>query len=83
MDVKERNFLHHEVWLLYHKYLYYELSKPIIEDHVFDSALIYGEKLYQYVNEDKYPLNETVFYMVGFDYNSKYWEECKQRFNID
>jgi NAD-dependent DNA ligase len=82
MDRIERNFIHNELYLLWHKYLYYVKSESIVSDSHFDSATKWGEMLYEYMDKEKYPLEETVFYMVGFNYDSKYWLACKMKYNL-
>lgn len=83
LEKVEANFIHNEIFLLYHKYLYYEKSTTVIPDHVFDSALKYGEDLHSQLDKEKYPKDQTVVYMVGFDYRSQYWERCKKKYKIE
>jgi NAD-dependent DNA ligase len=82
-EIHEINFQNAEELLLYHKYLYYELSKPMVTDQHFDQLDQYARRLSQYVCPKRFPPEEYVHEtMVGFDKNHRLWPKVKERFGI-
>lgn len=78
-----KEFLHIETLLLYHKYAYYELSKPVIPDQGFDSMEQYAKHLSQFIDPEVIPPGDYVCKdMVGFSSNHRLWPKVKQKFRI-
>ena len=81
--IHELNFRNTEELLLYHKYLYYEVSKPMITDGHFDQMEKYAQKLSQYVDKEKFPEEQWVWKnMVGFQPSHPLWAVVCERFRI-
>ena len=72
----EYNFM--QMYLLLHKYLYYEKDSSIIEGSPFDSAEAYTKRLARELNIETTGLDPCN--MVGFNSESPYWEACKERY---
>lgn len=82
-EIHEVNFQNTEELLLYHKYLYYELNKPMIVDQHFDQLDQYARRLSKHVCPNRFPPEEYVHEtVVGFDYNHPLWPKVKERFKI-
>lgn len=82
-EIYELNFQNTEELLLYHKYLYYELNKPMITDAHFDGLDWYARELSQHVDPKRFPPEDYVHStVVGFDYNHPLWPKVKERFGI-
>lgn len=86
-DILWPEFHFMQVWLLLHKYLYYVDGESIIEDSHYDAAERYCYTLAKNLGfrsdkgigpED----NERhhVHWMVGFNEQSPYWEETKEKY---
>lgn len=83
-EIHELNFRNTEELILYHKYLYYELSKQIITDQHFDGMDAYARKLSKHVDLIRFPPEEYVHgTMVGFDDSHPYWPSVVERFRIN
>lgn len=82
-EIHELNFQNTEELLLYHKYLYYELSKPMIDDVNFDNMEQYAKRLSKHVRPELFPPGDYVCTdMVGFDKNHRLWPAVCERFGI-
>lgn len=85
MNIDEYNFESNQVNILYHKYLYYELSNPVMTDYAFDMLCKQGDILYQLVDKTKYPNEILVHEKVGFSLKSAkksiYWKRVQIRLN--
>lgn len=88
-SIIEPEFVHMQYFLLYHKYLYYILNKPMLEDEHFDNAEKYSYTLaknlgFRADKESGPEENEKhhIHWMVGFNYNSPYWEKTKEKYKL-
>lgn len=88
-SVIESEFENHQLFLLYHKYLYYELGKSVIEDFYFDISDSYSFKLAlnlgfraDKMRGPKENERHHIHWMVGFNSNSEYWEKCKSKYKV-
>jgi len=81
------NFEHTQLWLLLHKYWYYIENNPQINDQNYDSAENYSRELAKTLgfraNIELGPEDNEkhhIHWLIGFDDNSIYWENCKVQF---
>ena len=78
-----------QLYLLLHKYLYYEKNKPMLYDHGFDIAEKYsytlasnlGFRADKSLGPEENEKNH-VHWMVGFNMDSVYWEEAKNKYKL-
>lgn len=85
----EPEFENHQLFLLFHKYLYYEVNKPMLDDIGFDMSEKYSYTLAKNLGfrADKGlgpEKNEKhhIHWMVGFNSNNIYWEKTKNKYKI-
>lgn len=85
----EPEFVHIQYFLLFHKYLYYVLSSPMLDDGHFDLAERYSFTLAKNLGfrADKLKGPEEneknhVHWMVGFNENNPFWPKTKEKFKL-
>ncbi len=83
----QSNFEFIQLWLLMHKYWYYVEDNSQINDQHYDGAEEYSRRVAKELGfrADKQlgpEENEKhhVHWMVDFNSNSPYWEQCKKKY---